>query len=129
MKVDLHKMLVACGVCVCMLPYLMVEVAGKGGQGLDLVVQEISAVMQVGALFKGLCKSDVLHVGRRARDKGRHICRACMNWDQPLMMALLPYLMVEVTGQGSQGLDLVVQEISAVMQVGSAENDLVVRGI
>jgi hypothetical protein len=46
-------------------------------------------------------------------------CRACMNWDQPLMMALLPYLMVEVAGQGGPGLDLVVQEISAVMQVGS----------
>jgi hypothetical protein len=42
-----------------------------------------------------------------------------MNWDQPLMMALLPYLMVEVAGQGGEGLDLVVQEISAVMQVGS----------
>jgi hypothetical protein len=27
----------------------MVEVAGQGGQGLDLVVQEISAMMQVGS--------------------------------------------------------------------------------
>jgi hypothetical protein len=53
-------------------------------------------------------------------------CRGVMNWDQPLMMALLPYMMVEVAGQGGQGLDLVVQEISAVMQVRKGACDALI---
>jgi hypothetical protein len=38
----------------------MVEVAGQGGAGLDLVVQEISAVMQVGADVDEACAEVLL---------------------------------------------------------------------
>lgn len=38
-------------------------------------------------------------------------------WDQPLMLYLLPYLMVEAAGQGGAALQMVTQEIHAVMQV------------
>lgn len=30
-----------------LLPFMLVEVAGQGGQGLQLIVQELTAVMQV----------------------------------------------------------------------------------
>jgi hypothetical protein len=53
----------------------MVEVAGQGGAGLDLVVQEISAVMQVGSVLIPMVACGV-----------HTVC-------------VLPHLIVEVTGQ------------------------------
>lgn len=44
-------------------------------------------------------------------------CRGVTYWDQPLMLYLLPYMMVEAAGQGAEGLQLVAQELEAVMQV------------
>lgn len=44
-------------------------------------------------------------------------CRGVTYWDQPLMLYLLPFMMVEAAGQGGDGLQLVAQEIHAVMQV------------
>lgn len=43
-------------------------------------------------------------------------CRGVTNWDQPLMLFLLPYMLVESAGQGD-GLNMAAQEIHAVMQV------------
>ncbi|WIA34494.1 hypothetical protein OEZ86_012821 [Tetradesmus obliquus] len=50
-------------------------------------------------------------------------CRGVMAWDAPLMMGLLPYMMAEVAGQGGEGLELVVREISAVMQCAARGPD------
>ena len=47
-------------------------------------------------------------------------CRGLTHWDQPLMLYLLPFMMVEAAGQGGAGLQLVAQEIQAVMQVRPA---------
>lgn len=44
-------------------------------------------------------------------------CRGVTSWDQPLMLFMLPMLMVEAAGPGGAGLQLVAQEIHAVMQV------------
>lgn len=45
-------------------------------------------------------------------------CRGVTYWDQPLMLYLLPYMAVEAAGQGGEPLQMVAQEIHAVMQVG-----------
>lgn len=42
-------------------------------------------------------------------------------WDQPLMLYLLPFMLVEAAGQGGDGLEMAAQEIHAVMQVRGAE--------
>ena len=44
-------------------------------------------------------------------------CRGVTNWDQPLMLYLLPFMLVETAGQGGDSLNMVAQEIHAVMQV------------
>jgi hypothetical protein len=44
-------------------------------------------------------------------------CRGVTYWDQPLMLYLLPFMMAEAAGQGPDGLQMVAQEIQAVMQV------------
>lgn len=44
-------------------------------------------------------------------------CRGVTYWDQPLMLYLLPFMMVEAAGQGADGLQMVAHEIQAVMRV------------
>jgi hypothetical protein len=46
-------------------------------------------------------------------------CRGVASWDQPLMIFLLPFVMAEVAGQSQQGLQWVLQEVAAVMEVSA----------
>eukprot|EP00879_Flechtneria_rotunda_P008531 GHRR01008938.1.p1 GENE.GHRR01008938.1~~GHRR01008938.1.p1 ORF type:complete len:1480 (+),score=620.50 GHRR01008938.1:516-4442(+) len=47
-------------------------------------------------------------------------CRGVATWDQPLMLFLLPFVLAEVAGQGGKGLDMLVNELTAIMQCAAA---------
>lgn len=44
-------------------------------------------------------------------------CRGMTSWDTPLMVFLLPFMMVEVAGQSEEGLQMIIREMAAVMEV------------
>lgn len=78
-------------------------------------MQEIGTAMHCMPLCLTECQQLVLLVW--AASGAFEACRGVTYWDQPLMLYLLPFLMVEAAGQGGDGLQLVAQEIHAVMQV------------
>eukprot|EP00878_Enallax_costatus_P022474 GHUV01023843.1.p1 GENE.GHUV01023843.1~~GHUV01023843.1.p1 ORF type:complete len:1333 (+),score=447.74 GHUV01023843.1:514-3999(+) len=56
-------------------------------------------------------------------------CRGVTFWDQPLMLYLLPYMLAEVAGQGGDGLQLIIQELTAVMQCAAGGPECHVENI